>query len=235
MPAARRRRHRPGLHLHPADRDRDLRLQREPDARLAAAEPDHRLVLARRSTTSGARDAFVTSIKVGLVATAIALMLGTLASLAVARHRFFGRETISFLVDPADRAARDRHRRGALQHLHAGPRHRPQPVHGHHRARDLLHRRRLQQRDRPAAPARPARSRRPRPTSARTRGRPSATSPSRACARRWSPARCWPSRSPSTRSSSPRSRSAPASRRCRSGSSRTSSGPTSCRSSTSSR
>ncbi len=40
----------------------------------------------------------MTSIKVGLVATAIALVLGTLASLAVARHRFFGRETISFLV-----------------------------------------------------------------------------------------------------------------------------------------
>jgi putative spermidine/putrescine transport system permease protein len=32
------------------------------------------------------------------VATVIALVLGTLASLAVARHRFFGRETISFLV-----------------------------------------------------------------------------------------------------------------------------------------
>jgi putative spermidine/putrescine transport system permease protein len=48
--------------------------------------------------SSGARDAFWTSIKVGLVATAIALLLGTLASLAVARHRFFGRETISFLV-----------------------------------------------------------------------------------------------------------------------------------------
>jgi putative spermidine/putrescine transport system permease protein len=46
----------------------------------------------------GARDALVTSLKVGLVATAIALLLGTLASLAVARHRFFGRETISFLV-----------------------------------------------------------------------------------------------------------------------------------------
>src|SRR5690349_8844245 len=45
-----------------------------------------------------AREAFVTSIKAGLVATAIALVLGTLASLAVARHRFFGRETISFLV-----------------------------------------------------------------------------------------------------------------------------------------
>ena len=46
----------------------------------------------------GARDAFLTSIKVGLIATGIALVLGTLASLAVARYRFFGRETISFLV-----------------------------------------------------------------------------------------------------------------------------------------
>jgi len=45
-----------------------------------------------------AREAFVTSLKAGLAATAIALLLGTLAALAVARHRFFGRETISFLV-----------------------------------------------------------------------------------------------------------------------------------------
>jgi putative spermidine/putrescine transport system permease protein len=45
-----------------------------------------------------ARDAFVTSLKAGVAATAIALLLGTLAALAVARHRFFGRETISFLV-----------------------------------------------------------------------------------------------------------------------------------------
>jgi putative spermidine/putrescine transport system permease protein len=45
-----------------------------------------------------AREAFFTSLKAGLIATAIALLLGTLASLAVARHRFFGRETISFLV-----------------------------------------------------------------------------------------------------------------------------------------
>jgi putative spermidine/putrescine transport system permease protein len=45
-----------------------------------------------------AREAFLTSIKAGVAATAIALVLGTLASLAVARHRFFGRETISFLV-----------------------------------------------------------------------------------------------------------------------------------------
>jgi putative spermidine/putrescine transport system permease protein len=46
----------------------------------------------------GARDALWTSIKVGAAATAIALLLGTLASFAVARYRFFGRETISFLV-----------------------------------------------------------------------------------------------------------------------------------------
>ncbi len=45
-----------------------------------------------------AREAFLTSVKAGLAATAIAIVLGTLASLAVARHRFFGRETISFLV-----------------------------------------------------------------------------------------------------------------------------------------
>jgi putative spermidine/putrescine transport system permease protein len=47
---------------------------------------------------SGARDALWTSVRVGLVATGIALLLGTLASMAVARHRFFGRETVSFLV-----------------------------------------------------------------------------------------------------------------------------------------
>src|SRR3954451_20423333 len=44
------------------------------------------------------KEAFLTSIEAGLAATAIALILGTLASLAVVRHRFFGRETISFLV-----------------------------------------------------------------------------------------------------------------------------------------
>jgi len=49
-------------------------------------------------SNEAARDAFFTSLKAGVAATAIALVLGTLASLAVARHRFFGRETISFLV-----------------------------------------------------------------------------------------------------------------------------------------
>jgi putative spermidine/putrescine transport system permease protein len=46
----------------------------------------------------GVRDALGTSIKAGLLATALALVLGTLASIAVARHRFFGREAVSFLV-----------------------------------------------------------------------------------------------------------------------------------------
>jgi putative spermidine/putrescine transport system permease protein len=45
-----------------------------------------------------AREALLTSIEAGAVATAIALLLGSLAALAVSRHRFFGRETISFLV-----------------------------------------------------------------------------------------------------------------------------------------
>ncbi len=52
----------------------------------------------RALESTGARDAFLYSVKVGMLATAVALVLGTLASMAVARHRFFGRETISFLV-----------------------------------------------------------------------------------------------------------------------------------------
>ena len=47
---------------------------------------------------TGLRDAFLTSIAVALGATLIALLLGSLAALAVARHRFFGREAISFVV-----------------------------------------------------------------------------------------------------------------------------------------
>ncbi len=46
----------------------------------------------------GVRDALLTSLKAGLGATAIALVLGSLAALAVARYRFFGREAVSFLV-----------------------------------------------------------------------------------------------------------------------------------------
>jgi putative spermidine/putrescine transport system permease protein len=46
----------------------------------------------------GLTDALWTSVKAGLGATAIALVLGTMAAFAVARYRFFGRDTISFLV-----------------------------------------------------------------------------------------------------------------------------------------
>ncbi len=44
------------------------------------------------------REALANSIKVGLAATALALILGSLAAAAVHRFRFFGRETVSFLL-----------------------------------------------------------------------------------------------------------------------------------------
>jgi putative spermidine/putrescine transport system permease protein len=46
----------------------------------------------------GVRDALWLSVRAALGATAVALVLGTLISLAVSRYRFFGRETISLLV-----------------------------------------------------------------------------------------------------------------------------------------
>ena len=52
----------------------------------------------RALQNTGARDALLNSLKAGIAATSLALVLGTLASLAVARYQFFGRETISFLV-----------------------------------------------------------------------------------------------------------------------------------------
>jgi putative spermidine/putrescine transport system permease protein len=48
--------------------------------------------------SDSAREALLTSVEAGLAATAIAIVLGTLAAIAVGRFRFFGRETISFLV-----------------------------------------------------------------------------------------------------------------------------------------
>ena len=46
----------------------------------------------------GVRSAVLTSIEVGLVATAIALVLGTLLAFALSRYSFFGRQTVSLLV-----------------------------------------------------------------------------------------------------------------------------------------
>jgi putative spermidine/putrescine transport system permease protein len=45
-----------------------------------------------------AREALLTSIEAGVAAMLIAIVLGTLISLAVGRRKFFGRDTISFLV-----------------------------------------------------------------------------------------------------------------------------------------
>ena len=55
----------------------------------------------RRGARSGSRS------RSALVATAVALVLGTAASFAIHRFRFFGRESISFLLAAADRAARE--------------------------------------------------------------------------------------------------------------------------------
>src|SRR3974377_32085 len=44
------------------------------------------------------RSAFLLSVKVGLVATALALMLGSAVAYALYKFRFFGREGISFLL-----------------------------------------------------------------------------------------------------------------------------------------
>jgi putative spermidine/putrescine transport system permease protein len=46
----------------------------------------------------GARAALWTSVKAGLGATAIALVLGTLIAFAVGRYRFFGRNAVSILI-----------------------------------------------------------------------------------------------------------------------------------------
>jgi putative spermidine/putrescine transport system permease protein len=48
--------------------------------------------------TSGPREALWNSVKVAAVATFIAMFVGTLAAFAMQRFRFFGRDTISFLI-----------------------------------------------------------------------------------------------------------------------------------------
>lgn len=53
---------------------------------------------ARAFQNEGALEALATSVQVALAATAIALVLGTLASLALQRHAFFGRDAVSLLV-----------------------------------------------------------------------------------------------------------------------------------------
>jgi putative spermidine/putrescine transport system permease protein len=52
----------------------------------------------RAVTNKGARNALWTSVEAGLAATAIALILGTMAAFALQRYRFFGRDALSVLI-----------------------------------------------------------------------------------------------------------------------------------------
>jgi putative spermidine/putrescine transport system permease protein len=49
-------------------------------------------------SNSGVRHAVLTSVQVGLIATAVAMVLGALLAFALSRHDFFGRQTLSLLV-----------------------------------------------------------------------------------------------------------------------------------------
>jgi putative spermidine/putrescine transport system permease protein len=53
---------------------------------------------SRAAHNAGALDALRTSVVVGLLSTAVALVLGTLAAMSLQRYRFFGREAVSLLV-----------------------------------------------------------------------------------------------------------------------------------------
>jgi len=50
------------------------------------------------AASEGARAALWTSIEVALLATLISLLLGTMAAMALQRHRFFGRNAVSLLI-----------------------------------------------------------------------------------------------------------------------------------------
>ena len=50
------------------------------------------------ANSSGAFDALFVSLRVALLATILALVLGTMAALALQRRRFFGREVVSLLI-----------------------------------------------------------------------------------------------------------------------------------------
>ncbi|WUL56580.1 ABC transporter permease [Amycolatopsis sp. NBC_00348] len=53
---------------------------------------------SRASSNEGALNALWTSVEAGLAATAIALVLGTMAAFALQRYRFFGRNPVSLLI-----------------------------------------------------------------------------------------------------------------------------------------
>ena len=91
------------------------------------------------------------SVRAGLIASAIAIVLGSMAAFAVHRFRFFGREVVSFVLILPLALPGNHHRDGAQLVLHLRRR-QPVAADDRHRTRDVLHRDRLQQRHRPAAP-----------------------------------------------------------------------------------
>jgi putative spermidine/putrescine transport system permease protein len=52
----------------------------------------------RAAHSAGAREALVTSLQVAVIATALALLLGTLLALALQRYAFFGKNAVNLLV-----------------------------------------------------------------------------------------------------------------------------------------
>ena len=115
------------------------------------------------------------SILVGIVATVIALTLGTLASFAMAPRPVLRSRHDLVRARAADRASRDRDRAGAVLDGRRDARPELRDPGDHRRARDVLRGRRVQQRGGAAAPDRRARSSRPRWISAPTGSPRSAT------------------------------------------------------------
>ena len=174
-PSARRAGH-AHVHLRTARAHRALCLQQERHASLADRAVQHEVVLGRLSRRCRPRGAEELdprgSRRDGCRARARHARLARRCPLPLLRAR-----GDHLRRHPADRASRHRHRAGAAGDDHRRPRPHGCALRAHddrHRPRDLLHRRRLQQRHR-AAPSTAGSSTRRLPISAPTPGRPSAT------------------------------------------------------------
>ena len=87
-----------GVHLRAAAAGAGQLLLHQRHLRLAAAGVHAALVAGRGVQRGGRAPPCVTSVQVALGATAIAVVLGTLAAMALVRHDFFGRDMVSLLV-----------------------------------------------------------------------------------------------------------------------------------------
>ena len=203
---------------------RPLLVQRGRVADLADPGVHARLVRQGVRATRASATRSLTSVQAALGATIVALVLGSLLSLAVAALPVLRPRDDLVRRDPAARAARhrDRHR---PQHGLPDDRLRLRAADDHRRPRHVLRRGRLQQRDRPAATHLAlVRGGVGGPRRRHVHDVPPRDVPGHPDGAR-SPAACWRSPCRSTRSSSRTSWPGRATRRCRSGSSATTSGP----------